>query len=338
LKLVSQNEPPFEGSLFGLFAIQNRCHTFIFITWFEKVDKSVVRFLCMKEIISNVWQVEGSLPGPQLVVLGGIHGDELTGIEVVKILRDKFLSGELVLKKGTLTLALGNEAAIKSGVRGTDGRNLNRLFSKKLLAEPAEDFYESKRAQTLAPFLNSADILLDLHATYCPSKSFLACAASSRHEKVFRWFDTDLVLTDPNYVTGGEAVTTDELVDGHGGIGICFEAGWQKDLSLIPTTLKSVLSVLVDQEMIELSESVEPPKNDYKIFEVVRKVILTEVGFRYSDSVSLASFAEVKKDQVLGYHGETPELAEADGVLVFQKAEAQWQLGHPVFFFAKRIR
>jgi len=257
---------------------------------------------------------------------------------VVKNLRDKFLSGELILKKGTLILVLGNEEAIKLGVRGIDDHNLNRLFSKKLLAESPEDFYESQRAHDLAPFLSSADILLDLHATYCPSKSFLACSPSSRHEKVFRWFDTDLVLTDPNYITGGEAVTTDEFVDNSGGVGICFEAGWQKDLSLIPITLKSVLAVLADQEMIELSESIELPKNVYKIFEVVRKIILTEMGFRYSDSVSLESFTEVKKDQILGYHGKTPEMAEADGVLVFQKAEDQWQLGHPVFFFAKRIQ
>jgi len=291
----------------------------------------------MKEIGNSLWQISGSSPGSHVVVLGGIHGDELTGIEIVKILRDKFSSGELVLKKGVLTLALGNEEAIKSGVRGIAGHNLNRLFSKKLLANPPEDFYESRRARELAPILNSADILLDLHATYCPSRSFLACAVSPRHEKVFCWFNTEYILTDPNYVTGGEAVTTDEFVDDCGGAGICFEAGWQKDLSLILTTMKSVLAVLADQGMIELPKPLASPKAVYKIFELVRKIILTEVGFRYADFISLETFCEVKKGQVLGYHGETPEVAEDDGVLVFQKAEAQWQLDQPIFFFAKRV-
>jgi succinylglutamate desuccinylase len=113
----------------------------------------------MQEISSGIWQVSGSRPGPHLVKLGGVHGDEKTGIEVVKKLHALFKAGKKTLSKGTLILILGNKESIRMNTRGTSPEhNLNRMFTSSHLAGPVLDFYESSRAHELAPLLRNVEI------------------------------------------------------------------------------------------------------------------------------------------------------------------------------------
>jgi predicted deacylase len=203
---------------------------------------------------SGIWQTSASHPGPHVVVLGGVHGDEKTGIQAVKNLHHLFASGEETLSRGKLTLVLGNEEAIRIHQRGTaPEHNLNRMFTRGHLEGPTLDFYESFRAKQLAPLLRSADISLDIHSTSIPSRPFLPCAFTPRHEHVYRWFDADLVLTDPEYILGGERSTTDEYVDSCGGVGICFETGFAGDTSRVSVVLESICNILADQGMIDRS-------------------------------------------------------------------------------------
>ena len=123
---------------------------------------------------NGIWKFEGPEAGPCIVVLGGVHGNELTGIEVVKRMVDQFKSGDLELIRGTLYLALGNLEAIEQGVRASAvDHDLNRMFTKSNLEGEPQDFYESRRGQELAPILREADICLDLHATNKPSDPFI---------------------------------------------------------------------------------------------------------------------------------------------------------------------
>jgi succinylglutamate desuccinylase len=292
----------------------------------------------MNEIGSGIWQISGTLPGHHIVVLGGVHGDEKTGIQAVRILHDMFAKGEKKIQKGMLTLILGNEEAIKIGKRGTTPEhNLNRMFSDKHLAGPILDFYESRRAHELASILKSADISLDIHSTSVPTLPFLPCAFSPRHEKVYRWFDAGIVLADPDFVLGGQRSTTDEYVDYCGGIGICFETGYASDTNRLPAVTNGILNILADQGLIAASSPLSPPEPSYKVYRLTRKINLTKDGFRYEKGFP-QSFQEVKKGEVIGYHGDVPETAEEAGVIAFPRAANQWMIGHDIFFLARRIK
>ena len=273
-----------------------------------------------------------------MVILGGVHGDEKTGIEVAKTLRANFTAGEERLAGGTLTLVLGNEEAIRMNQRGTTTEhNLNRMFTAGHLTGPVLDFYESRRAHELAPILASADISIDIHSTSVPSRPFLPCAFTPRHEEMYRWFDADLVLTDPDYILGGERATTDEYVDSCGGTGICFETGFAGDTSRVPVVLESIRNILADQGMIPVHHPLNPPEPSYKVYRLTRKVLLTEEGFSYAGPFP-QPFQEVKRGEIIGHHGNRPETAEEEGVIAFPKAPGQWQTGHDIFFLAHRIR
>ena len=292
----------------------------------------------MKKIGSGIWQAEGGQAGTHIVVLGGVHGDEMTGVQVVNTLRDIFEKGERRIEKGKLTLILGNEEAIRIGKRGTtDERNLNRMFSDEHLTGPILDFYESRRAHELVPILKSADISIDIHSTSVQTLPFLPCAFSPRHEKIYRWFDAKIILSDPDFVLGGQRSTTDEYVDYCGGVGICFETGWAKDTGRLPAVTSGILNILADQNLISVTKPLVPPKRLYKVYRLMRKIDLTETGFRYAKEFP-KSFQEVKKGDLIGYHGIIPEVAEEDGVIALPRAADQWKLGHDIFFLARRLK
>jgi len=286
-----------------------------------------------------IWKITGASDGPSIVVFGGVHGNELTGIEVVKKIREAIESGELVVEQGILHLILGNPRAIERNTRGSaDHVDLNRCFKKDVL-DQQDELYERQRAKEIAQILATADISIDLHAMNKPSVPFLCCAVTEAHEKIYQWFDCDRVLADPNYVLGGESVTTDEYIDLCGGVGICYETGMAKDLNRIEEVTIDVLNVLKDQNMIS-NEIPVTKKNsgERSVYELVRAINLTESGFRYTDGRGAGSFEEFNEGDVIGYVGDEPMIVEFDGVIVFPKVPELQTLGKPLVYLAKRIK
>ena len=98
-------------------------------------------------------------PGaPEVAVVGGVHGDEPSGVRAVDRLRDAIERGELDLQRG-LALVVANPPAVEAGVRYLDS-DLNRSFP----GDPDGD-----REERLAARLVEAtrDLLtLSLHATH----------------------------------------------------------------------------------------------------------------------------------------------------------------------------
>src|SRR5438128_1272905 len=111
----------------------------------------------MDEII----ELKGSESGSTSMILVGIHGDEKCGIDALK----KILP-TLQVKRGRVLIAYGNPRAIEQNVRFTEA-NLNRMFkSDDRLSESDKKSYEYQRAQFLKPYLDQADALLDVHASF----------------------------------------------------------------------------------------------------------------------------------------------------------------------------
>ncbi len=291
----------------------------------------------MNPLPEKVWQFESATPGPHLLVIGGVHGNELTGILVVEALRDAFTSGARTLASGTLTLALGNPRAIERGTRGsTDAADLNRLFSQTRFAAQPDGTYEDARARELASLLASATVLVDIHSTNKPSEPFLACKATPVHERVYRWFDATKVVTDPRYVlAGGEPGTTDEYAELFGVVGICYESGQAADTTRSNVVLDGIVHLMQDSGL--LSGTPTLPDQTKELFELSEALVLTTDGFAFADGLGQRSFEEVRAGQTIGLVGERPTVASEDGVIVFPKIKEHWKIGRPVGFSARRL-
>lgn len=298
---------------------------------------------------------------PHVVILGGVHGNELTGIEEHCALFYPRLKGDETrltvicfagkvvgnlldgpaVKKGTLTLALGNPAAIERGTRGSsDHADLNRAFSRaSLLAAPDEDSPESTRARLLAPLLSDCDVCIDLHATNKPSVPFLRIAGElqPRHTEVMRWLRAQVLLADPDHKLAGEPVTTDEYVGSQGGIGICFETGHAADVSLVGDVTRSMQTLLaIEMGMLQAPEEVieaELPQETYEMREVFK---LTERGFAWAEGVGSKNFDFIPARKPIGFVDGEPFAVGYDSYLIFPKVKALWRVGGPLGWLAAK--
>jgi len=117
----------------------------------------------------------------RVAIVGGTHGNELTGAYLVK----KFEHfSDLVKRSNFETITLfGNPKAFEVGRRYVD-KDLNRCFDTAALLDPTRSSYEDRRAKTIHQILGpkgqpNVDLILDLHST--TSNMGLTLILSSQH-------------------------------------------------------------------------------------------------------------------------------------------------------------
>lgn len=287
----------------------------------------------MRQMANMIWKTDSGLPGPRLIVLGGIHGNELTGIEVVRALVDGFSTGGLALAAGSITLALGNPKAIALGRRATAPElDLNRSFTEAKIAHPSA--YEEERAAELAPFIADADVLIDVHATNKPSKPFVvATEFDGRRGDLAKRFPCDAFVVAPDAVIGG---TTDGWITRHGGFGIGYESGIAGDLTKVRRTKEAVLRIARDLRL--LAGSVRGDVYAQDVIDIEKAVVLDGRTFEFSPGKGLASFEPFAENETLGHLDGRPVTAPFDGLLLFPKPDHLRRPGLPVGFLARRTR
>jgi predicted deacylase len=119
--------------------------------------------------VEGVWIFDSGQPGRHAMISALVHGNELCGAWALKGL----LEAGIRPARGRLTLAFCNleafdrfDPADHDASRFVD-EDLNRQWSPDRLADPTSA--ERRRAAELAPFVESADWLLDLHSMHEPS-------------------------------------------------------------------------------------------------------------------------------------------------------------------------
>lgn len=291
----------------------------------------------MQQIKPCIWEAQGQASGKTITIIGGTHGNERTGVEVVLKLKSMIESGELFLKTGTVYLIHGNPRAIEISERGSEPfLDLNRSFPISLLMNEPTGVYEDTRAREIAPILQKSDIVVDLHATNKPSEPFVASMHSPYHEEVYQWFPCQKVLSDPGAVLAGEPVTTDEYTDAHGGIGLCYETGQASDLARVDEVTQNAINLLIDQGLVE--GVVTPSICEHELYELTEPIILTQNGFTFAEGFGERSWELFTQGTTLGHHGPTPFVVGYDGVIVFPKVPEHRKVGKPLAYLAKRVK
>lgn len=144
----------------------------------------------------------GDEPGPTLIVIGGLHGNEPSGIEAMRRVAARLASAPGRIR-GDLVMLAGNVRALERGVRfihhdlnrGWTGERLATLRAAEAVQElDAEDYEQLELAEELEQALASARgpaYLLDLHATSAEGIPFALC----RDDAVVRRFAGAFPLT-----------------------------------------------------------------------------------------------------------------------------------------------
>lgn len=169
---------------------------------------------------NDIIELTGSQSGPTSLILAGVHGDEVCGVEAF----NRLLPG-LRIERGRVWCIYANPRAIAASVRFTEA-NLNRMFKDTAALTAAERAsYEYDRAQVLKSYFSQADALLDLHASYTPvSRRFVICEPNAAG--IFEYLPADLVVSGFDAIEPGG---TDYYMNRIGKTGICLECGYLGD-------------------------------------------------------------------------------------------------------------
>lgn len=249
----------------------------------------------------SLFAVEASVPGPHLLFLGGVHGDETPGVLALGMLIDWFQAGKIRLLRGKVTIAARvNANAVKAGKHYLE-ENLNRIVYRH--ASPAT--HEQNLANELIALIDGADAVLDLHGTPAPTRPFVFLDDESALNRAWaESLGTDYLLCGwPALYPGGKTVTTTEYAHGLGKRALTIEVGQNDDHASAERGLTYALRSLSHFGLTALSAAPKPPRplrfirvvyreregsfvHDWKNFDAVEK---GEVLSRYSDGVEFTA-------------------------------------------------
>jgi predicted deacylase len=303
---------------------------------------------------------QGPRPGPRLIVLGAVHGNETCGTRAIERVIRELDSGLWRLCAGTLTLVPVANPMAYAHHRRAGERNLNRKLAPT--ERPSE--FEDHVANWLCPLLAEHEVLLDLHSFQSPGEPFVLVGPedndgplqpfhqAAREEAlaarlgvnraVDGWLETYAIGVerrrahaaqqpgspldaDPRYGIG-----TTEYMRSAGGAALTLECGQHDDPAAPQVAYRAVRHTLAHLKLVDAPDP-EPvsPLEGLRLAEVVDRL---HEGDRFAQAWK--SFDPVHRGQVVATrHGGRVLAAPFDGYVVFPNAEAQ--PGNEWFYYAK---
>lgn len=304
----------------------------------------------------------GIAPGPRLIVLGAVHGNEICGARAIGRVIDDIDTRRIAIERGRITFVpITNPLAHQRAQRAGD-RNLNR----NLCPTNSPLDFEDHIANWLCPLLAEHEVLLDLHSFHTPGKPFamlgpenntgvlepFAKAATEEalalrlgvHRFVDGWLDTyargvarrvsmlgaatersDLLNTDPRYGVG-----TTEYMRNVGGCSLTLECGQHDDLAAPEVAYHAILNTLAHFGLARLPLPQPVAEREaLRIHDVIDKAHPADAFAR-----TWKSFDPLRVGDLIGTRQDgTPVLAQDDGYILFPNPGAA--AGQEWFYLAK---
>lgn len=198
-------------------------------------------------------------PGPSLLVLGAVHGNETCGATAILRFLREVEEGRHELQRGCATLVpVSNPRAYAEGRRFTE-RNLNRY----LVPQAKPDCYEARLGNILCPLIERCDALLDLHSYPDGGPPFAMVGTPNEAERAFAGsLGVATLLTgweDAYRATGraaneakdaDESIGTEEYARRCGKISTTLECGDHTDPEAPGVAYRAILGALAHLGMI----------------------------------------------------------------------------------------
>lgn len=132
--------------------------------------------------VDHVHVLDSGRPGPHVLVQALTHGNEICGALALQWLFEQGFAPA----HGQLTLVFANVEAFDSFDPEEPHRSryvdedLNRVWADDVLFGP-RDSSELRRARALQPFIDDADLLLDIHSMHEPCRPIMVCGTVDKN-------------------------------------------------------------------------------------------------------------------------------------------------------------
>jgi predicted deacylase len=239
--------------------------------------------------VDYVHVLDSGKPGPNVMVQALTHGNEFCGAIAIDFLfREKLRPA-----RGKLTLAFANVAAFARFDFDDPDRSryidedYNRVWSDETLLGP-RDSAELRRARELRPFIDAADLLLDLHSMHEPCRPIMVCAKSEKSAAFSRRMGVpgDLLI-DTGHPAGLRQIERGAFNDpASPKTAVLIECGqhWEKPAAEVAkdTTLRFLkVSGAVDAAWADSRLTLKPPA-EQRLVRVTEPVVAESMAFKFA--------------------------------------------------------
>jgi predicted deacylase len=203
--------------------------------------------------IAGITTLESDRPGPHVALLSLMHGNELAGAIVL----DKLLRAGLRPARGTLSFGFLNLAAFErfDALRPTASRfldeDMNRVWDETTLSGPRNSI-ELSRAREFRPFIDTVDVLLDLHSMLWPSEALILSGVPAKGRALAEAIGTPpLVVADHGHANGRRLIDYKRFASAETPYAACLvEAGQHWEQTTVDTIQASVAGLLRHLDMV----------------------------------------------------------------------------------------
>ena len=197
--------------------------------------------------IAGLTTLESHCPGPHVALFSLMHGNELAGAVVL----DRLLRDGLSPTRGKLSFGFLNLAAFDrfDPLRPTASRfideDMNRVWDETILNGPRHSI-ELDRAREIRSFVDSVDVLLDLHSMLWPSEALILSGVPEKGRALARAIGTpSTVVADYGHVNGRRLIDYPRFSSPATPYAGCLvEAGQHWEQSTVDTIMHSVAGLL----------------------------------------------------------------------------------------------
>jgi predicted deacylase len=197
--------------------------------------------------IAGITTLDSHQPGPHVALLSLMHGNELAGAIVL----DRLLRAGLAPVRGKLSFGFLNLTAFErfDPLRPTASRfldeDMNRVWDEAILGGPRHSI-ELDRAREVRCFIDTVDILLDLHSMLWPSEPLILSGALAKGRAMAIAIGRpSLVVADRGHVNGRRLIDYSRFSSPDNPCAACLvEAGQHWEQTTVDTVLASVAGLL----------------------------------------------------------------------------------------------
>lgn len=294
--------------------------------------------------------MEGSEDGPLIILIGGLHGNEVTGVHaIMNVFRS--LEEWNIPFRGKIVGLIGNARAYEKEVRYQE-YDLNRCWNDDFIknlkinhdlkSEKAEDFELLELLGEIESYVDSnhhPKVLVDLHATSSENGNFIVIPEDEADNKIVKSLLLPILIDLEKYLAG----TLLEYMHRLGFVSFAFEGGMIGSDRALNLHTSGIWEVLYAAEVLERRHDHEFSKYDQIIESFVHK-LPHKVGVLYHHKVKLGdgfkmrpgyhNFQSISKGEIIAEDNTGKIIAGSDGLIFMPLYQP---LGDDGFFIVEEI-
>lgn len=286
----------------------------------------------------GVWRFEGAAPGPRVVMTSLIHGNEVCGAHALS----RLVAQPPRLQRGSLTLVFANLAAYariedgtKSECRFVD-EDMNRVWGR---LDGNARSTELDRAREILPFVDPADVLLDLHSMTDPAPALGLVGLAGKNLAFGRRVGfPGLLVRDAGHASGLRLIDRAPYGDpGAPAVAMLVECGEHFSTAALDAARTAVARTLVTYLGGEPASLPVASAEPQKVIEVTHAVTIASDAFRFTQAWPNMAVVPAAGTCLAVDGGQEVRTPYDDAYLVMPAAPRFWKRGLTAVRFGRAV-